>query len=96
MVKPVGYVRAVELLTEKAQIKADGLKSTNVAEQPYQRLVTVGNLGIPVVDAPCNGRSSHGSHGVMGLHAKEVIYLIRRRPGSPARKIPGTVCARQY
>ena len=73
MVKPVGYVRAVELLTEKAGIKADGLITNECGgTATINGWLQSAVLGIPVVDAPCNGRAHPtGAMGSMGLHAKE-------------------------
>ena len=73
MVKPVGYVRAAQLLMEQGAIKADGLITnecggTAVVNGWLQSAV----LGIPVIDAPCNGRAHPtGAMGSMGLHAKK-------------------------
>jgi len=73
MVKPVGYVRAVKLLMEKGDVKADGLITnecggTAVVNGWLQSAL----LGIPVVDAPCNGRAHPtGAMGSMGLQTKE-------------------------
>ena len=87
MVKPVGYVRAVELLTEKAQIKADGLITNECGgTATINGWLQSAILGIPVVDAPCNGRAHPtGAMGSMGLHAKEgYISYQTAAGGDPA------------
>lgn len=74
--EPIHYLRAAELVEKVASIKIDGI-ITNEAGG----LATVNGwlqasmLGIPVVDAPCNGRAHPtGIMGSMGLH-KDKSYL---------------------
>lgn len=86
MVKPVGYVRAVQLLMEQGAIKADGLITnecggTAVVNGWLQSAV----LGIPIIDAPCNGRAHPtGAMGSMGLHAtKDYVSYQAAVGGNP-------------
>ena len=84
-VKPVHYVRAVELLMD-AGISIDGLITCEngglaTVNGWFQSAV----LGIPVVDAPANGRAHPiGAMGSMGLH-RDPEYLSRQAAvgGSP-------------
>ena len=88
LVKPVAYVRAVELLTEKAQIKAGGLiTNENGGTATVNGWLQSAILGIPVVDAPCNGRAHPtGAMGAMGLHAKEgYVSYQAAAGGDPAQ-----------
>ena len=80
MVKPVGYVRAVQLLAENANIKADGLITNECGgTATINGWLQSAILGIPVVDAPCNGRAHPtGAMGSMGLHTKKTMCPFRR------------------
>jgi DUF917 family protein len=66
--KPIHYVRAVELL-KGAGIRVDGLiTSENGAAATVNGWFQSAVLGIPVVDAPCNGRAHPtGLMGSIGL-----------------------------
>lgn len=72
-VKPIDYIRAVELLSKKAQIEPDGLISNECGgTATINGWLQAAILGIPVVDAPCNGRAHPtGAMGSIGLHVKE-------------------------
>lgn len=72
-VRPVDYVRAVELLSKKAQVEPDGLISNECGgTATINGWLQAAILGIPVVDAPCNGRAHPtGAMGSIGLHTKE-------------------------
>jgi len=71
--EPIHYLRAAELVEKVASIKIDGIITNETGG-----LATVNGwlqasiLGIPAVDAPCNGRA-HPT-GMMGLH-KDNNYL---------------------
>jgi DUF917 family protein len=67
--KPIHYVRAVELLVDGAGIRVDGLiTSENGAAATVNGWFQSAVLGIPVVDAPCNGRAHPtGLMGSIGL-----------------------------
>lgn len=84
---PMDYVHAVELLTQRGiQICAlntsenGGLASVNGW---FQSAV----LGIPVVDAPCNGRAHPmGTMGAMGLHRLEGYRSVQAACGGDPSK----------
>ncbi len=63
------YVRAVELFIEKSRLKIDGLISSEIgATGVVNGWLQSAALGIPVVDAPCNGRAHPlALMGSMGL-----------------------------
>jgi len=67
------YVRAVELFMEKTALKIDGLISSEIgALGVVNGWLQSAALGIPVVDAPCNGRAHPlGLMGSMGLAQKK-------------------------
>lgn len=68
-VKPIHYVKAVELL-ERTGLKIAGLiTSENAGRSTINGWFQSAILEIPVVDAPCNGRAHPtGLMGSMGLH----------------------------
>lgn len=68
--KPLDYVRAVELFLEKTGIKVGGLISSEIGGLGIVNgWVQSALLNIPVVDAPCNGRAHPlGLMGSMALH----------------------------
>jgi uncharacterized protein len=69
-VKPADYVRAVELLTQHVGRTPAGLISNeNGPVATINGWLQSARLGIPVVDAPCNGRAHPlSARGAMGLH----------------------------
>jgi hypothetical protein len=73
LVEPDDYVRAVELLVEKTKLEISGLISSEVgALGLVNGWVQSATLGIPAVDAPCNGRAHPlGLMGSMGLDRKK-------------------------
>jgi DUF917 family protein len=73
LVGPEDYVRAVELLIEKTRLEISGLISSEVgALGVVNGWVQSATLGIPAVDAPCNGRAHPlGLMGSMGLERKK-------------------------
>lgn len=80
---PMHYVRAVELLREQGPTPIDGLISNECGG-----LATVNGwlqaavLGVPVVDAPCNGRAHPtGLMGSIGLHRLEGYVAIQAAAG---------------
>lgn len=88
IVKPVGYVRAVQLLAENANIKADGLITNECGgTATINGWLQSAILGIPVVDAPCNGRAHPtGAMGSMGLHTnKDYVSFQAAVGGDPAK-----------
>lgn len=67
--KPIDYVKAIQLI-EEAGVKVDGLITCeNGGLATLNGWFQSAVLGIPVVDAPCNGRAHPtGSMGSIGLH----------------------------
>ena len=88
ILKPEDFVRAVELLIEKSGIKVDGLISSEVgAFGVVNGWIQSAYLGIPVVDAPCNGRAHPlGLMGSMGLHRKKDYVSIQSAVGGEFKK----------
>ncbi|HHW02233.1 MAG TPA: DUF917 family protein [Thermoanaerobacterales bacterium] len=81
--EPIHYLRALELMNRLADVKICGI-ITNEAGG----LATVNGwlqaamLGIPVVDAPCNGRAHPtGVMGAMGLHKNKDYKSIQAAVG---------------
>lgn len=81
--KPIHYVRAVNLLAERADITIDGLiSSENGAGGTVNGWFQSAALGIPVVDAPCNGRAHPtGVMGSMGLDSVEGFVSLQAAVG---------------
>lgn len=86
--EPVHYIKAVELLQKVGDIKISGIMSNELGG-----LATVNGwlqaamLGIPVVDAPCNGRAHPtGVMGAIGLHNKEDYKSIQAAVGGSTEK----------
>jgi DUF917 family protein len=81
-VRPEAYLRTLEMLCE-AGVRVDGLISnecggTAVVNGWLQAAV----LGVPLVDAPCNGRAHPtGVMGAMGLHRVEGYTSIQAAAG---------------
>jgi DUF917 family protein len=69
-VRPVDFVRAAQLLVERAGIRLGGfIANENGAGGTVNGWLQAAALGVPVVDAPCNGRAHPtGVMGAMGLH----------------------------
>lgn len=68
-VEPLHYIRAVELFQERTGIEVGGLVSSeNGSSSTVNGWLQAAVLGIPVVDAPCNGRAHPtGKMGSLGL-----------------------------
>jgi hypothetical protein len=69
-VRPVDFVRAAQVLVERAAIRLGGfIANENGAGGTVNGWLQAAALGVPVVDAPCNGRAHPtGVMGAMGLH----------------------------
>ncbi len=82
---PMHYVRAVEIL-RAGGVRVDGLVSSeNGGLASVNGWFQAAVLGVPVVDAPCNGRAHPmGTMGSIGLHLKP-DYVSRQAAagGSP-------------
>lgn len=71
-VTPRHFVRAVELLRDRFQVPVGGLiANENGGSATVNGWVQAAVLGLPVIDAPCNGRAHPtGVMGSMGLHLR--------------------------
>jgi DUF917 family protein len=69
-VRPLDYIRAAQLLIERAGVALGGIiTNENGAGATTNGWLQAAALGVPVVDAPCNGRAHPtGLMGAMGLH----------------------------
>ncbi len=86
MVQPMGYVRAVEILMEQAPIVADGLITNECGgTATINGWLQAAVLGIPLIDAPCNGRAHPtGAMGSMGLETqKDYVSYQAAAGGNP-------------
>lgn len=85
-VEPEAYIRSVEMVVENMDSPICGLISnecggTAVVNGWFQGAT----LGIPVVDAPCNGRAHPtGAMGSMGLHALPDYVSVQAAAGGEA------------
>ncbi|MDR7486499.1 MAG: DUF917 family protein [Armatimonadota bacterium] len=79
-VRPVDYIRAVQVLVERTGIRLGGIiANENGASATVNGWLQAAALGVPVVDAPCNGRAHPtGLMGAMGLH---------RQPGYTSHQV---------
>ncbi|MBO8140645.1 MAG: DUF917 family protein [Firmicutes bacterium] len=87
-VQPVDYVEAVRLLQESARVPLAGLiTSENGGSSTVNGWFQAAILGIPVVDAPCNGRAHPtGLMGAMGLHRKPGYRSVQTAVGGDPDK----------
>ncbi len=70
---PVHYLRAVDLLARQGGVRVDGLITNECGgTAAVNGWLQSAALGVPVVDAPCNGRAHPtGVMGSLGLHKVE-------------------------
>jgi DUF917 family protein len=82
-IKPIHYVKAVNLLAETGDIVVDGLiSSENGAVGSVNGWFQSAVLHIPVIDAPCNGRAHPtGVMGSMGLDMLESFTSLQAIAG---------------
>lgn len=76
--QPEDYARAVELFLEKSRVKISGLISSEIGAMAIVNgWIQSALLGIPVIDAPADGRAHPlGLMGSMGLHkSKNYVSL---------------------
>jgi DUF917 family protein len=69
-VRPVDFVRAAQVLVERTGIRLGGfIANENGAGGTVNGWLQAAAMGVPVLDAPCNGRAHPtGVMGAMGLH----------------------------
>ena len=82
-VLPIHYVRAVELLIKYGDTSVDGLISNECGGlATVNGWLQAASLGVPVVDAPCNGRAHPtGLMGSLGLHQRHGYVSIQAAVG---------------
>jgi len=85
-IEPVHYVRAVEFLQRVKDLKITGLITNECGGfSTVNGWLQAALLGLPVVDAPCNGRAHPtGIMGAMGLHKAEGYRSIQAAIGGRA------------
>lgn len=86
--EPIHYIKAVELLQKVTDTKISGIITNELGG-----LATVNGwlqasiLGIPIVDAPCNGRAHPtGTMGAIGLHNVENYKSVQAAVGGSVDK----------
>jgi hypothetical protein len=81
--RPVNHIRAVELLLEKHPLKPAGIiANENGAGSGVNGWLQAAALGVPMVDAPANGRAHPtGLMGAMGLHRVKGYTSIQAAAG---------------
>src|SRR5512133_521925 len=85
---PMHYVRAVEMLMAEGDVDLQGLVSSEIGGIAVTNgWIQAAALGIPVVDAPCNGRAHPISiQGAIGLHkVEDYVSLQAAIGGDPAQ-----------
>lgn len=80
---PIHYVRAVELLRDQGEVHIQGLTTSECGGLAATNgWVQAAALGLPVVDAPCNGRAHPiALMGSMGLHEVEGYVSLQAVAG---------------
>jgi len=87
-VKPINYVRSVELLINEYDRGIDGLiTNENGASTTVNGWLQAAVLGLPVVDAPCNGRAHPiSAMGAMGLTKDKNYVSMQAASGGNSNK----------
>lgn len=82
-VRPIHHIRTTEMLLSKRSIKLSGvIANENGAGSGVNGWLQAAAMGIPVVDAPANGRAHPtGLMGAMGLHRVEGYVSIQAAAG---------------
>ncbi|MDD2574446.1 MAG: DUF917 family protein [Bacillota bacterium] len=86
--EPMHYIKAVKLLQSVADIKISGIISNEMGGiATVNGWLQAGILGLPVVDAPCNGRAHPtGLMGAIGLHKMDDYKSIQAAVGGAKQK----------
>ncbi|MEW6308314.1 MAG: DUF917 family protein [Bacillota bacterium] len=87
-IEPVDYLRAVQLLMEALDLRPAALiTNENGGAATLNGWVQSACLGIPVLDAPCNGRAHPtGIMGSMGLHQVPGYVSVQSAVGGDPRQ----------
>ncbi len=83
---PADFARTIELLMQNTDLKIGGIiTNENGGEATVNGWIQASMLGLPVVDAPCNGRAHPtGVMGSMNLHAqKDYVTMQACVGGNP-------------
>ena len=82
-VRPIDHVRALELLLEHAPIELAGIiANENGAGSGINGWLQAAVMGLPMIDAPANGRAHPtGLMGAMGIHRLEDYVSIQTAVG---------------
>lgn len=82
-VEPIHYLRAVELLNRVTSIEINGIITSEAGGfATVNGWLQAAILGVPVVDAPCNGRAHPtGIMGSIGLHRDKQYLAIQAAVG---------------
>ncbi|MDP2948449.1 MAG: DUF917 family protein [Chloroflexota bacterium] len=85
--EPVDYLRAVQLLMEVMDLRPSALiTNENGGAATLNGWLQAACLGIPVLDAPCNGRAHPtGIMGSMGLHLVPSYVSVQTAVGGDTR-----------
>jgi len=87
-VKPMDYVRAVSMIEEAVGRSIDGLIQNEMGGfASGNGLIQSAVLGIPLIDAPCNGRAHPlGLMGGLGLHKNTDYHAVQTACGGDPEK----------
>ncbi|WAH37101.1 DUF917 domain-containing protein [Alicyclobacillus dauci] len=94
-VKPVHYVRALEMLQDRLKKPVAGIMTNeNGPGTTVNGWLQSAMLGVPIVDAPCNGRAHPtGVMGSIGLHQQPGYTSIQAAAGGFGERQLETVVA---
>lgn len=86
--EPIHYVRAIELVNKVASVRIDGIVTNEAGGiATVNGWLQASMLGIPVVDAPSDGRAHPtGIMGSMGLHRDKDYLAIQAAVGGSREK----------
>lgn len=82
-VRPVDHIRALELLLESRPVELAGIiANENGASSGINGWLQASSMGIPMIDAPANGRAHPtGLMGAMGIHRLEGYVSVQSAAG---------------
>ncbi len=82
-VRPVDHIRALELLLETQPVELGGIiANENGASSGINGWLQAASMGIPMIDAPANGRAyPTGLMGAMGIHRLEGYVSVQSAAG---------------
>ena len=82
-VRPVDHIRALELLLDTQPVELGGIiANENGASSGINGWLQAASMGIPMIDAPANGRAHPtGLMGAMGIHRLEGYVSVQSAAG---------------